>query len=142
MQTTDATPALSPTLVESEFSVSRAERPGASDAVFWGALVQVRHLLTGEHRRYIRSRGLFGRVVPKQDLDFREGGWGALELALRFSYLDLNGGGVQGGTLNDVSVGANWYPFSNVRFMANYIHAHRSSVGDANIFQMRLGVDY
>jgi phosphate-selective porin OprO/OprP len=56
--------------------------------------------------------------------------------------VDLNDGDVRGGVLSDVSLGLNWHLRPHIRWMTNYVHAHRNGLGDANIFQMRLAVDY
>jgi phosphate-selective porin OprO/OprP len=61
-------------------------------------------------------------------------GWGAFELAARYSIVDLNDqvtngmsqtttGGVFGGKQQTYAVGLNWYPNTNIRFMLDYIHA-------------------
>jgi phosphate-selective porin OprO/OprP len=52
-------------------------------------------------------------------------------VALRYSYLDLDNAGIEGGKLQDITVGLNWYLNPNARFMANYILAHRDGVGAA-----------
>ena len=58
----------------------------------------VSYFLTGENRPYDRKLGVFDRVRPYEDF-FRvrtddgsiETGWGAWELAYRFSYIDILG---------------------------------------------------
>jgi hypothetical protein len=47
----------------------------------------------------------------------------AWEVALRWSYLDLNDGAIQGGYLDDTTVGLNWYLHAYMRMMFNYIYA-------------------
>jgi phosphate-selective porin OprO/OprP len=138
----EAAALLGPTLLQGEFVLSKVLRPSESDVIFWGSYVQVSRFLTGEHRSYRRFSGLFGRVDPKRSMDWRGGGWGAWELAARYSFVDLDDDDVRGGRLGDISLGVNWYPYAHVRLMANYVHAHLRGVGRANIFQMRLGVDF
>ena len=101
--------------------------------------------ITGEHRPYVD--GAFSRVIPKAA--FRLGGdqpgWGAWELALRYSYLDLNDGPVQGGSERNITAGINWYLNANTRIMANYIYAQPDNLlydGDLKIFQTRFQVDF
>jgi phosphate-selective porin OprO/OprP len=127
---------------------------GQRSGDFWGAYGQVSYFLTGEHRPYELGNGKFGRVEPKRNFDPPSGDWGAFELAARFSYLDLNDGGIRGGKLWDATAGLNWYLFPNARVMLNYIHAdvsdrieqdflttiHLSGTGD--IVQARFQVDF
>jgi phosphate-selective porin OprO/OprP len=130
------------TTLQSELILSQVNMVSDARRYFWGAYIQVSHVLTGELRPYVRTQGLFGRVVPEHYFDWRGGGWGAWEIAARYSYLDLNDGNVRGGLLSDVSLGLNWYLRPHIRWMTNYVHAHLNGLGDANIFQMRLGIDF
>jgi len=120
---------------------------------FWGTTVQASYFLTGEHRAYKTSAGCFDRVKPRKN--FREdGGWGAWEIAGRWSYLDLNNGGLHAnhpGTMSNWSVGLNWYLNPNVRIMWNYIRSNVDGTnfaagngvnGDADIFMMRMQLDF
>ncbi len=78
-----------------------------------------------------------------------------LELAARFSQLDLEDTGVAGGKEQDVTVGVNWYPQSHVRFMFNWIHVSvdrsplrathpliASNNFNPDVFQMPAQVDF
>jgi phosphate-selective porin OprO/OprP len=71
-------------------------------------------VLTGESRPY--HGGNVGNVVPSRP-------WGAVEVALRYSEVDLNGGAVAGGSEHDWTLGANWYIGQHLRFQANYVRA-------------------
>lgn len=131
--------------MQSEFLVSVVSRPGAETVVFPGAYVQAGYLLTGEVRPYSKTNGVFGRIEPLCPVT-RQGGMGAWEIAARWSYLDLDDDDVQGGTLNDLTFGTNWYLNKNTKFQLNYIHAflNDSIVGrsDADIVAMRAQVDF
>jgi len=48
----------------------------------------------------------------------------------RYTYLDLDDRGVNGGRLNDVTVGLTWYWNPNVRLQVNYDYVYRD--GGAN----------
>jgi phosphate-selective porin OprO and OprP len=100
-------------------------------------------LITGEHRNYKRSTGAFDRTVPSHNLT--DGGIGAWELALRYSGTDLNDEGVNGGRLNDITGGVNWYLNPNAKIQLNYVNARVDRVaakGTAHIFQGRFAVDF
>ena len=130
------------TTLQSELILSHVDTVSGGSGQFWGGYIQANHFLTGEVRPYVLVQGLFGRVIPKHYFDWRGGGWGAWEIAARYSYLDLNDGDVRGGILSDLTLGLNWHLRPHIRWMTNYVHAHRNGVGDANIFQMRFAVDY
>ena len=70
---------------------------------------------------------------PAQNFTLDKGGWGAWELAARYSDLDLNynagtaglatpTGGIRGGDQRIWSAGINWYPNQVLRFMLDYQH--------------------
>lgn len=88
-------------------------------------------VLTGESRPY--SAGNISNIKPNGD-------WGAWELLLRYSELNLNDGPIQGGKEHDWTVGANWYLTQHFKFQANYIWA-KSDKGnlsiDPRIFELR-----
>jgi len=120
----------------------------AGDPTFWGFYFLTSYFLTGENRNYYEPQGIFAKVTPNRKFGFREGGWGAWEAGLRFSYLDLNSGKIQGGKEANLTAGLNWYWASNIRFMFNYVHANvwdrgvqpEVEDGRANIFQTRFQV--
>jgi len=94
--------------------------------------------LTGESRRYDSKRASFGRVTPRRTFtDFKDS-FGAVEMAFRYSHLDLDDKAVNGGTLNDLTAAVNWYPNRNARVMANLIRAERSGANGVWIFEVRL----
>ena len=54
---------------------------------------------------------------------FGEGGIGAWELALRYSYMDLQDGGIQGGKEWDITAALNWWATPSIGFRFNYVYA-------------------
>ncbi|MCG6879307.1 MAG: hypothetical protein LJE96_09195 [Deltaproteobacteria bacterium] len=133
-----------PLSVQGELFQMFTNAESVGDPRFWGAYVYGSYCLTGEHREYDRSKGIFKSVTPREDFHFTTGGWGALEAALRLSYVDLNSRDIQGGTEIDFTAGFNWYLNGNTRVMFNYVHAYAMDRdeppidgGRANIFQMR-----
>jgi len=88
-------------------------------------------ILTGESRLY--AGGNVGNIKPK-------GPWGAWEVLLRYSELDLNDGIIQGGKEHDWTLGANWYLTQHFKFQANYIWATSDKGNlsiDPRIFELR-----
>lgn len=129
-----------PLSVQGEYMVAKVDALSGSDPEFSGYYAYVSYFLTGEHRAYKKSAGAFSRVKPKAN--FGKGGFGAWELALRYSALDLNDETITGGELEDITFGVNWYLNPNVRVMGNYVRADLDGVGDANIFQTRFQIDF
>jgi phosphate-selective porin OprO/OprP len=98
---------------------------GGETADYWGGFGQVSYFLTGPGINYVRDMGVFGRVNPKCGiLSPCNPGWGALELAARYSILDLDSGPFPGGSAWNVTVGLNWYARDNIRFTLNYIFSN------------------
>lgn len=93
-------------------------------------------ILTGEHKLYSMSSASWTGVSPAHPFDFEAGGWGAWELAFRYSFADLDDGentfdpvtgsliGVRGGRERNFTVGLNWYLNDNMRIMVNYINVN------------------
>lgn len=125
-------------------SVSRGEpaagEPNLGDPFFWGGYAYVSWFITGETRPYQESLGNFGRVHPTRPFLGPDGkGYGALELAFRASYLDLNDKGINGGRMTDVTAAFNWYATRNARVLSNVIWSDASMLDDPVwIAQVRL----
>ncbi len=123
---------------------------GLPSAVLPGAYAQVGWFLTGEHRPYDRKAGAIDRVIPHENFRFcrcgRGTGWGAWEVAGRWSYLDLSDDNIRGGTITNYTVGVNWYwnPYTKVVF--NYVRSNPNSPlfpsSHTDIFALRAQVDF
>ena len=133
-----------PVSVQGELFRVFANAESAGNPGFWGFYLYGSYCLTGEHRSYDRAKGIFKGVTPANDFHVTDKGWGALEAALRFSYVDLDSRNIQGGKEADLTAGLNWYLNGNTRVAFNYVHARvmdRDAPpidgGVAHIFQMR-----
>ncbi|MDH3519008.1 MAG: porin [Myxococcales bacterium] len=131
-----------PLSLQAEWMSAWVSQIGGDDLDFTGVYVQASWFVTGESRAYNRGGGHFDRVKPTHRFAPARGEWGALELASRYSYLDLNDENIRGGTQNNVTLGANWYLYSNLRLMLNWVHSHRNGIGDQDAVQTRLAVDF
>lgn len=115
-----------------------------------GYYIETLVFLTGEHRDYDRHYGTWTRVIPHENAYFVRGlgccGHGAWQLGLRYNVLDLRDTGIDGGYVQDVTVGLNWFLNPNMKFQWNYIYTHRDAAGgiDDNIngIGMRLAYDF
>lgn len=136
-----------PFSMQGEYVFLSGQKTDASHVFFHGGYVEAMYWLTGEHRNYNRRTGLHGAVPPHCNFFCRqtdcgtESGGGAWEVAARMSYLNLNSGSVQGGSLTDLTLGLNWNYAVRSRVMFNYIHAFLDRGGlksNADIFSARL----
>ncbi len=130
---------------QSEYLVSVVDQIGGPTVALPGAYAYAGYFLTGEQRSYDKKNGVFGDVVPNCSVG-KDGGLGAWELAVRYSYLDFNDANVQGGRLSDITAGVNWHWNPHTKFQLNYIHAMLDSPvngnSDASIFAMRAHLDF
>lgn len=88
-----------------------------------GAYSQIGFFLTGEHRSYDRKSGAVDRVIPHYSLDRSNCGWGAWEVAGRWSYIDLTDEHILGGDMQDMTIGLNWYVNAYCKCAFNYIRS-------------------
>ena len=120
-----------------------------------GYYVMASYFLTGENRTYDKKAGTFVRVVPHRNSrwcpdDCSEAGWGAWQVLARYSNLDLDDNGINGGRLQDYTAGVNWFLNPNLKIQANYVYMDRDSslspvapgAGGIHGFGMRLAHDF
>jgi len=119
-------------MIRGEYYRATWDRNAAKDPVFRGFYFQSSWVLTGEHFNYVN--GKFVRIRPQNPR-------GAWEVAVRYSFLDLNDKGVTGGKERNFTVGLNWYsPGNQFRLMSNLIFVETDENAgneDPIIFQLR-----
>lgn len=114
------------------FGVDRRDSP-LSNPDFDGWYAQASWVLTGEAKQWKPERGAYGSPSPADEFSFEKPGWGAWELAARYSVLDLNFeegafgsatplDGIRGGEQKIWTAGLNWYPNNAIRFLLDYQH--------------------
>jgi phosphate-selective porin OprO/OprP len=109
---------------------------------FWGGYLQATYILTGENWLYDRRLGRIAtnHVRPYSPWFFKRDrsgcglchSIGALELAVRYSYLNLNDFPVQGGILGSSSVGVNWYLNTNLKIQFEFLNSNRWGIPNAS----------
>jgi phosphate-selective porin OprO/OprP len=104
----------------------KANRLAGVDPTFFGGYAEVGYYLTGETRGY--KNGQFDRTKVLKPVG--QGGFGAVQINLRYDHLDLNDGGILGGRQRGYQASLVWIPQDYVRFLLNY---GRMSYGDAAI---------
>ncbi|RED16601.1 OprO/OprP family phosphate-selective porin [Parasphingopyxis lamellibrachiae] len=96
-----------------------AELFGMTDPTFFGGYAEAGLFLTpGDTRGY--SGGKFNRTRPARTVD--EGGIGAVQINVRYDYLDLNDAGVVGGQQNLIGASVIWTPIDHARLSLSYGH--------------------
>jgi len=114
------------------------------------AYVEASYFLTGESRNYKTSSGVFGRVTPNKPFNPGTGDWGAWQIAARYSWIDLQDSGMNGGEEQNITAALNWHLYSNVRMQFNYTYADVDDTGDVlsnasgkiHAFQTRAQIEF
>lgn len=136
----EAASVFGPVSIQGEYAKTWVEQDaGRVDLEFNGAYVLGSVFLTGESRVYDGRTGVFTRLRPRRGFDLG-GGPGAIEVAARWSELDLDSranqlaaGGIRGGRLTDYSLALNWYLNAYLRVQTNYIHAKSERRSATNV---------
>ncbi len=131
---------------------------GGEDVNFNGGYCYVSYFLTGEHMPWDRKSGTLARIVPFQNFwmvnrcdGCREAGWGAWQIAARYSKADYSDENIFGGVGESFTFGLNWYWNANARMQFNYINGKIDDrtvdgtpdvFGDYDIYGVRWMVDF
>lgn len=109
--------------LETEYFQQKYDRiqggPGDGDKPeFKGGYLQAGFFLTGESRVYDPGNGVFGPPTPARSLS--QGGPGAWQVAASYSNLKLTDGDLDGGEMEMMMLGLNWFPEQRLRFSLEY----------------------
>ena len=121
-----------------------------TEPTLFGGYVELGWFLTGESRGYRGAR--FDRTRVRRGGAIEEGGFGAVQVAVRYDHLDLNSNGVTGGKQAGWQAALTWIPTDHVRFLANYARldyrdARLPAAGgnrdySADVFAVRAQLDF
>ncbi len=134
-------------LLTAEYAGTTITTQDSQDYNFDAWYLSAAYMITGESHKYKKSSGYFKEVTP--DNPISKGGFGAWEIAARYSGINLTDGDVYGGDLKDFTIGLNWYLENNLKFVLNYVNFDAGSYEndpayvesqDGNIFQARFQV--
>lgn len=120
---------------------------------YQGYYIQALYWLTGEYTQWSKKAAAPTRYIVNNPFFLIPGanGWcrgtGAWQAGVRWSQVDGNNRGVNGGMLDDVTFGLTWVLNPNIKFQWNYELARRyglspASNGNFNAFGMRAQVDF
>lgn len=96
----------------------KVRRTGLADPTFNGGYAEVGYLLTDDVTAY--KGGVYDRIKPKNPV--AKGGIGAIQINLRYDWLDLIDAGIVGGKQQVAGASVLWIPSDYVRFVLNYGH--------------------
>jgi len=107
-----------PVWLAGEYLKTDVDAPAQGDPTFSGYHVTASWLATGEMRSYNKRSGTIGPAPVAKPVN--RGGPGTWELSARWSELDLSDGAIEGGEMQILSLGANWWLTSWAEFSMNY----------------------
>ena len=128
-----------PLMFGMEYYFNQVSSSQTHNPLFHGGEIFAAYLFTGEVHPYNTKGAYFERVSPARPVF--EGGPGALEAVLRYSYSDFDSGTIQGGKFWRITPMVNWYLSDNVRleFVYGYGVLDRFDLkGGTQFFQTRL----
>ena len=128
-----------PYWLASEYVSTRVDSPTYGDLNFSGYHITGSWIVSGEMRDYNRKNGIFRPVPVAKDVN--QGGWGAWELSTRWSSIDLQDRGIDGGKVDILSFGVNWWltPVFNVNLNYRFINNQTNGLsGDSSGVMARL----
>lgn len=126
-------------MIGGEYYWQNASSPDHGDLWFNGGEVVATWLATGETRSYNTVGNYFRSIAAKNTVI--QGGPGAWELVLKYSYANLNSHDVQGGRFGRVTPMINWYLTDNMRLEIAYGYGVLNRfgvIGRTQFFQARL----
>jgi phosphate-selective porin OprO and OprP len=130
-------------MVGGEYWWTLVSSKSQGDPVFHGGDVVATYLLTGETRAYNTVGGYFRDISPKRTVF--NGGKGAWELVLRYSYIDLDSKNLRGGKFRRITPMVNWYLSDNIRLEMAYGYGHLDRFnlsGNTQFFQSRVQLQF
>ena len=153
---------------QTEAMLENANQFGGPPVVIPTAYFQCGYFLTGEHALYLKQAGVLDyNVVPNTPFfgtgrRGRLAGWGAWEVAFRWTYVDLSGTNINPanqlsrnpgpppspslGVLNQPTVALNWWLNRYTRVQFNWIHSMPNLIGYGlapfDIFGTRLQMEF
>ncbi|MCK8783238.1 OprO/OprP family phosphate-selective porin [Roseomonas sp. NAR14] len=126
---------IGPVYVEALYQHIGVELTGGGSRGFDGGYVTAVVPLVGPPRERNRSTGTWARPKTRGWIDPANGNWGALELAGRYSVVDLRDGPTRGGRQRIWTGGLTWHLSPNLRLQAQYENGSIALDGPDRSFQ-------
>ena len=107
-----------PVWLMAEYSDNHVDAPTLDNPRFTGYHLSGTWAISHEMRAYRKRSGVFGGLPIAQNVE--QGGRGALEMALRYSSIDLTDGQVAGGEMDVATAQLNWWLTNSLALSLNY----------------------
>ena len=101
-----------------EYTDNHVDAPNVGNPRFSGYHISGTWSLSGEMRPYRQPSGAFSGLPVAQNVN--QGGWGAWELGLRFSSIDLTDGDIEGGEMDALTAQLAWWATKSMLVSLNY----------------------
>ena len=132
-----------PFMFGSEYFLNWVQSREERDPFFHGGEAFVSYLFTGEVRPYNEKGAFFEAAAPNRSV--LDGGLGAWEVVMRFSYVDLDSRAIEGGKFWRLTPVVNWYVTKFIRLEAEYGYSKLDRdglTGTTQYFQARLQLQF
>ncbi|MHC4959582.1 MAG: OprO/OprP family phosphate-selective porin [Planctomycetota bacterium] len=113
---------LGPFTAQAEAYAVKVTGNGAN-ALFHGGYAMIGVWLTGESNTYNPWNAVWDRVLPRRNFYDAVGFRGAVLVSGRVDYIDLTDGGIDGGEMLSVTLGATWMWNPNTRLKLDFVGA-------------------
>ena len=142
-----------PLQIAAEYQHLWVQRRENTQIYLHGGYLYFAYFLTGEHMPWDRESGTLERIRPFENFflvntccDGVQSGWGAWQVAYRWSYADFTDQDILGGIGQSHTLGLNWYwtPYSRMKFNVGYgsIDDHAPVAGFTGGNYTFLGIRY
>ena len=116
-----------PYMLGFEYIGTDVDSPQSGNPFFSGYHLTGSWAVTGEMRGYRKRSGTFDPLPVARPVN--QGGWGAVELAFRYTDTDLTDGTVDGGEMDVYSLGVNWWFTRSAHLALNYRYINLDRFG-------------
>ncbi len=128
-----------PYWLTAEYVSNNVDAASLGNPTFSGFHVGGTWSLTGEMRPYNRRSGALGSIPVAQDIN--QGGYGAVELGIRWSEVDLTDAAIDGGEMQIATIGVSWWLSTKFSLSLNYEsiwHNRGGNSGRADVLVTRV----
>ncbi len=131
---------MGPLSIQGEYMIADITSEQRKDPYFHGYYVQASYWLTGEKRNYLKKDARFGGTELHSSI--LDDGTGGIELAARYSFIDLDDQRARGAEVENITFGLNWHQTKYTAIMLNYVISSHFEFGDISTLLLRFQGDF